>query len=137
MFWQVGNLGPMAGQISHFVNYAPQNGNDYARDRYRNEYNRCLGVLDRRLEGREFIAGEYSIADIASWPWLIPYKRFGQDLAAFPNVKRWHETMKARPAASRGIDVGSEFRRAGPPTDEERGNLFGQTAQSTARARES
>lgn len=137
LFWQVGNLGPMAGQISHFVNYAPQNGNDYARDRYRNEYNRCLGVLDRQLEGREFIAGEYSIADMASWPWLIPYKRFGQDLAAFPNIKRWHETMKARPAASRGIDVGSEFRRAGPPTDEERGNLFGQTAQSTARARES
>ena len=137
LFWQVGNLGPMAGQISHFVNYAPQDGNDYARDRYSKEYNRCLGVLDRRLEGRDFIVGEYSIADMASWPWLIPYKRFGQDLAAFPNVKRWHETLKARPAASRGIDVGKEFRRTGPPTDEERGNLFGQTARSTARTADS
>jgi GSH-dependent disulfide-bond oxidoreductase len=135
LFWQVGNLGPMAGQISHFVNYAPQAGNDYARDRYTKEYNRCLGVLERRLDGREFIVGEYSIADMACWPWVIPYKRYGQDLAEFPKVKRWHETMKARPAASRGVDLGSELRRAGPPSDEERKVLFGQTARSIAAAK--
>ena len=135
LFWQVGNLGPMAGQISHFVNYAPQEGNDYARERYGKEYNRCLGVLARRLSDHEFILGDYSIADMASWPWLIPYKRFGQDLNEFPNVKRWHEAMKARPAASRGIDVGSELRRANPPSDEERRILFGQTAKSTAQPR--
>lgn len=131
LFWQVGNLGPMAGQISHFVNYAPAEGNDYARDRYAREYNRCLGVLDRRLEAREFILGEYSIADMACWPWLIPYKRFGEDLDLLPNVKRWHQAMKARPAASRGIDVGKAFRRSAPPTEAERAILFGQTAAST------
>lgn len=134
LFWQVGNLGPMAGQLSHFVNYAPEEGNDYAYERYENEYNRCLGVLDRRLTGRDFLLGEYSIADMASWPWVLSHKHFGQSLDEFPNVHRWHETMKTRPAVRAGVDLGKEFRRSGPPSAEERKILFSQTAQSVAAA---
>jgi len=133
LFWQVGNLGPMAGQLSHFINYAPEDI-EYARLRYANEYDRCLGVLDRRLADREFIVGEYSVADMACWPWVVPYKRFDQSLDEFPNVRRWHETLKARPAAQRGLDLGSEFRRKGPPSDDERKVLFNQTAESIAAA---
>lgn len=134
LFWQVGGLGPMAGQISHFVNYAPAEGNEYSRERYANEYNRCIGVLERRLDGRDFIVGDYSVADMASWPWIMLYKKFGQTLEDFPNVARWHETMRSRPAVRRGVDVGKEFRRQAPPSDAEREMLFGQTAQSTAAA---
>ena len=79
LFWQVGNLGPMAGQLSHFVNYA-EGEHSYSHQRYANEYHRCLGVLERRLEGREFILGEYSIADMASWPWVLIAKPLGQAL---------------------------------------------------------
>jgi GST-like protein len=132
LVWQVGGLGPMAGQISHFVNYAPAEGNDYSRDRYANEYNRCIGVLDRRLAGRDFIVGDYSIADMASWPWIMLYKKFGQTLEPFPNVARWHESMRARPTVRRGVDLGKEYRRQAPPSEEERKMLFGQTAASTA-----
>ena len=133
LFWQVGNLGPMAGQISHFVNYAPE-GSEYARRRYANEYDRCIGVLDRRLSEREYVAGDYSIADMASWPWLIPYKHLGQSLEPYPNVRRWHEAMKARPAVRAGVDLGKELRRAAPPSDEERRILFNQTAATSAEA---
>jgi GSH-dependent disulfide-bond oxidoreductase len=132
LFWQVGGLGPMAGQISHFVNYAPAEGNEYSYARYANEYNRCIGVLDRRLEGRDFILGDYSIVDMASWPWIMLYKKFGQTLDTFPNVARWHETMRSRPQVRRGVDVGKELRRRASPSDEERKVLFGQTAASTA-----
>lgn len=129
VFWQVGGLGPMAGQLSHFVNYAPEPV-PYAKDRYAREYDRLLGVLDRQLEGREYITGEYSIADMASWPWLIPYKRFGQSLDRLPNVAAWHDRMKSRPAVRKGVDVGKEWREYGKPhTEESRRILFGQTAQ--------
>ena len=133
IFWQVGNLGPMAGQLSHFVNYA-QDGNEYARRRYANEYDRCIGVLDRRLSEREFIVGDYSIADMASWPWLIPYKHLGQSLEPYPNVRRWHEAMKSRPAVRAGVDVGKELRRRAAPSEEERDVLFNQTAAKSAAA---
>ena len=136
LFWQVGNLGPMAGQLSHFVNYADKQGNEYSLRRYTNEYNRCLGVLDRLLAGRDFMLGEYSIADMASWPWVLSYKNFGQSLDQFANVRRWHETMKARPAVRAGVDLGKEFRRSGPPNAEERTMLFNQTAESVSAAAE-
>ncbi len=129
LFWQVGNLGPMAGQLSHFVNYA-QGEHPYSLDRYANEYNRCLGVLERRLEGRDYIVGDYSIADMASFPWVLISKPLGQALDEFPNVARWREAIKQRPAVQRGIDVGKELRRRAPPSDEERKILFNQTAQS-------
>jgi GST-like protein len=128
LFWQVGNLGPMAGQLSHFVNYA-QGEHDYSHQRYANEYNRCLGVLERRLAGREFILGEYSIADMASFPWVLISKPLGQGLDEFPRVARWREAIKQRPAVQRGVDLGKELRRSAPPTEEERRILFNQTAK--------
>jgi GSH-dependent disulfide-bond oxidoreductase len=131
LFWQVGNLGPMAGQLSHFVNYA-QGEHQYSHQRYANEYNRCLGVLERRLEGREYILGDYSIADMASFPWVLISKPLGQALDEFPNVARWRETIKQRPAVQRGVDLGKELRRSAPPTDEERRILFNQTAKHLA-----
>ena len=132
LFWQVGNQGPMAGQLSHFVNYAPQEGQDYSRERYANEYDRCLGVLERRLEDREFILGDYSVADIISWPWVLIAKPLGQSLDAFPNVARWRNTIKQRPAVQKGVDLGKEFRRSAPPSDEERKILFNQTSDLVA-----
>lgn len=127
--WQIGGLGPMAGQLSHFINYAPE-PMAYAIKRYRNEYDRLLGVIDRRLADREFLAGDYSIADMAAWPWLVPYKRFGQSLKHLPNVQRWHGTMKNRPAVQRGVNVGKEFRTSESLDEEARKTLFGQTADS-------
>jgi GSH-dependent disulfide-bond oxidoreductase len=134
LFWQVGNLGPMAGQHSHFVNYAPDD-QPYARTRYANEYNRCIGVLERRLEGREFILDDYSIVDMACWPWILIAKAMGQPLDEFPNVTRWRQTIKERPAVQRGVDLGKEARRNEAPDDEQRRILFNQTAASAATAR--
>ncbi len=128
LFWQIGNLGPMAGQLSHFVNYA-QGENAYAHQRYLNEYNRCLGVLERRLEDREFILGDYSIADMAAWPWVLIAKPLGQPLDEFPNVSRWRQAVKERPAVQRGVDLGKEFRRDGPPSEKERSILFNQRSR--------
>jgi GST-like protein len=127
LFWQVGNQGPMAGQLSHFVNYAP--GDEaYSKTRYANEYDRCLGVLDRRLEGRDYIVGDYSIVDMICWPWVLIAKPLGQSLDDFPNVSRWRQAVKERPAVQRAVDLGKEFRRSGPPSDDERKILFNQTA---------
>lgn len=130
LFWQVGNQGPMAGQLSHFVNYAP--GDEaYSKTRYANEYDRCLGVLDRRLEGCDYIVGDYSIVDMICWPWVLIAKPLGQSLDDFPNLRRWRQAVKERPAVQRAVDLGKEFRRGGPPSDEERKILFNQTAAST------
>jgi GSH-dependent disulfide-bond oxidoreductase len=135
VFWQMGNLGPMAGQNNHFSNYAVERI-PYAMDRYRNEVNRLYGVLDRRLADRAFIAGDYSIADMASYPWIVPHERQGQKLADFPNLKRWFETVRARPAVVRAYDKAKEV-NPNPPgirTPEVRAILFGQTAASVANA---
>ena len=129
LFWQVANLGPMAGQYSHFRNYAGK-GETYARRRYANEYNRCLGVLQRRLEGREYILGEYSIADMACWPWVLIAPYVDQPLHEFPDVARWRQTIKERPAVQAGVNLLKELRRAEPPTEEVRSILFNQSAQT-------
>ena len=134
LYWQVGNLGPMAGQLGHFINYAPEKI-PYALQRYGNEYNRLLGVMARQLENRDFLAGDYSIADMASFPWIVPYQRFEQSLDAFPRLRRWFDAMKARPAVQKGMDTGKELREQTPINDEEsRKMLFGQTAESIAEA---
>jgi GST-like protein len=134
LFWQVGNLGPMAGQISHFVNYAPGE-HPYSTERYGNEYHRCLGVLERRLEGRKYLLGDdYTIADMASWPWVLIAKPLGQDLTEFPNVTRWRQAIKQRPAVQAGVDLGREFRRQAPPDEEERRILFGQRGSNPERS---
>ena len=131
LFWQIGNLGPMAGQLSHFVNYA-EGEHDYSHTRYTNEFNRCIGVLERRLEGREYILGDdYSVADMASFPWILISKPLGQSLDEFPNVARWRRAVKERPAVQAGVDLGKDLRRTAPPTDEERRLLYHQTAAST------
>jgi GST-like protein len=127
VFWQVGNLGPMAGQLSHFVNYAPGD-HPYSHKRYADEYNRCLGVLERRLAGHPFI-----LADMASWPWVLIARPLGQPLNDFPNVARWREAIKERPAVQRGVDLGKDLRRSAPPTDDERRVLFNQTASGVLR----
>jgi GSH-dependent disulfide-bond oxidoreductase len=132
LFWQVGNQGPAGGQLSHFVNYAPD-GQDYARQRYADEYDRCLGVLERRLEGREYLLGDYSIVDMICWPWVLIAKPLGQSLEAFPNVTAWRQRVKERPAVQAGVDLGKELRRKGLPSEAERKVLFNQTARSADR----
>ena len=130
LFWQVGGLGPMAGQNGHFTVYAPEKV-PYAIERYVKETNRLYGVLDRRLADREFIAGEYSIADMASYPWIVPHEPHGQNLDDFPNLKRWFETIKARPATVRAYEgVEPPYAGRNAISDEERRILFGQTAAS-------
>ncbi len=135
LFWQVGGLGPGAGQLNHFQAYA-EDEHAYAIERFSNEYDRLLGVMNRRLADREFLAGDYSIADMASWPWMISYKHFKQPIDHLPNVRRWHEAMKARPGASRGIDAGKKLREFKKPDADVRAVMFGQTAASVAAAAE-
>jgi GST-like protein len=131
LFWQMGGLGPMAGQNHHFNNYAPDKIK-YAIDRYVNETNRLYGVLNKRLADREFIAGDYSIADMASYPWVVPYKNQSQNIDDFPHLKRWLETIGKRPATERAYALAKEINpNFGQPairTEEERKLLFGQTA---------
>jgi len=124
LFWQVAGLGPMAGQNHHFAVYANEKI-PYAIDRYVKETARLYGVLDRRLAGREFVAGSLSIADCAIYPWIVPHERQGQNLADFPNVKRWFEAIAARPATVRAYEKGEPWERKGPMTDEEKKVLFG------------
>ena len=125
LFWQMGGLGPMAGQNHHFAIYAPEKL-PYAIERYVNETNRLYGVLNRRLADRPFVAGDYSIADMAAYPWIVPYKNQGQDLDNFTHLKRWFETIQSRPATIRAYEKGREVNSAQPVmTDEARKVLFG------------
>lgn len=130
LFWQMGGLGPMAGQNHHFSQYAPEKI-PYAIDRYVRETNRLYGVLDRRLADRAHIAGDYSIADIACYPWIVPYERQGQKLEDFPNLKRWFESVGARPAVKKAYEIAAGINTAPSITEESRKILFGQTAAST------
>lgn len=128
LFWQVGGLGPMAGQNGHFAVYAPEKV-PYAIDRYVRETARLYGVLDKRLADRAFVAGDdYSIADIASYPWIVPHESHGQSLADFPNLKRWFEAIAARPSTVRAYEGAAEnyTAKAAQLSDEERRILFGQ-----------
>jgi GST-like protein len=131
--WQVANVGPMAGQLSHFGAYASEKI-PYAIERFSKEVNRLLGVLERRLADRPFLAGEYSIADMATWPWIFREFQGKQILADFPNATRWWEAVASRPAVRKGRAVGEELRRNAPLDDEARKVLFGQTAASVAKA---
>ena len=131
LFWQMGNLGPMAGQNNHFSNYAVEKI-PYAIDRYRNEVNRLYGVLNKQLADRAFVAGDYSIADMAIYPWIVPYERQGQNIADFPHLKRWFEGVRARPAVERAYEKAKAINPnvGGIRTAEERAILFGQNAAS-------
>ena len=130
LMWQVGNLGPMAGQHSHFFNYA-QGDHPYSEERYKNEYHRCIGVLERRLADRDYILDSgYSIADMCAWPWILIAKAMQQPLDDFPNVSRWRAAIKQRPAVQRGVDLGKELRPSRSMTEEERKIAFGQTGST-------
>ena len=129
LFWQVGGLGPMAGQNHHFATYAAEKI-PYAIDRYVNETNRLYGVMNKRLADREFLAGAYSIADMAAYPWIVPYERQRQNLDDFPHLKRWFEAIKNRPATLRAYARGADFGGGTAMTEEARKVLFGQTAGS-------
>ena len=129
LFWQVGGLGPMAGQNHHFSAYAPEKL-PYAIQRYVNETNRLYGVLDRRLAEAPYLAGDYSIADMAAYPWVVPYERQGQKLEDFPNVKRWFEAIAARPAVERAYEQGARYRREPGMSEDAKKVLFGQSAET-------
>jgi len=127
LMWQMAGLGPMTGQYGHFNVYAPEKI-DYAIDRYTREVQRLLGVLDKRLAGRAFIAGdEYTIADMAAYPWINPYTKAPLDLEPYPDLRRWHAAIAARPATQRAYALTTQVNpEAGKPlTDEERKQLFG------------
>lgn len=126
LFWQVGNQGPLAGQLSHFVNYAPD-GQEYGHKRYRGEYERNLAVLENRLEARDYILGEYSIADMIAFPWVFVAKRLGVSLDDFPAVAAWRGRIKTRPAVIKAIDLYKDLRDHGD-TAETNTLLFNQGA---------
>ncbi len=124
VYWQVGGLGPMAGQAHHFLRYAPQKI-EYAMHRFRAETARLYKVMDKQLAQHEYLAGAYSIADIAAWPWVFRHEWQEQNLDDFPHVKRWFAAVGARPAVQRGADVGKEWMTAAPPmSDEDKKRLF-------------
>ena len=128
LFWQMAGLGPMAGQNHHFVQYAPERI-PYAMERYVNETNRLYGVLDKRLDGRDFIAGDYSIADMAAYPWIVPYKSQKQNLEDFPHLRAWFKRMAERPAVVRAYARAKEVNPKTGMSDEAKKVLFGQTAR--------
>lgn len=129
LFWQMGGLGPMAGQNHHFVQYAPEQL-PYAIERYVKETNRLYGVLNRRLAGRAFIAGDdYTIADMACYPWIVPWTRQQQNLDDFPDLRRWFDSIRARPATVRAYAQGEPYASRPVVNEDSRSILFGQTAQ--------
>ncbi|WP_414578706.1 glutathione binding-like protein [Anabaena sp. CCY 9402-a] len=129
LFWQMGGLGPMAGQNHHFSQYAPEKI-EYAINRYVNETARLYAVLDKRLADRKFVAGDYSIADIAAYPWIVPYERQSQNLDNFPNLKRWFEAIKARPAVIRAYEKAEAFKNQALDIEKSRNVLFNQSANT-------
>ena len=130
LFWQMAGLGPMAGQAGHFLIYQ-EGKHAYATERYTNEYGRLLAVMERRLRDRDYLAGDYSIADMACLPWASPYERLGQGMDELPRVGAWLERLKARPAVQRGMEVGKDLRSDQPLTEEQRRILYGQTGKKT------
>ncbi|WP_407529490.1 glutathione binding-like protein [Methylobacterium oryzisoli] len=133
LFWQMGGLGPMAGQNHHFVQYAPEQI-PYAVNRYVNETNRLYGVLDRRLADRPFVAGEaYSIADMASYPWIVPHERQRQNLDEHPNLKRWFQAVAERPATKAAYARAQEINQQPTMSEDAKKVMFGQTAANTKR----
>jgi GSH-dependent disulfide-bond oxidoreductase len=132
LFWQMGGLGPMAGQNHHFGHYAPEKI-PYAIERYVKETNRLYGVLDQHLADHLFVGGAYSIADMACYPWIVPYERQGQNLDEFPHLKRWFQTIAARPATVRAYAKAKEINTQATMTEEAKKILFGQTAASVRR----
>lgn len=131
LMWQVGGLGPMAGQNHHFSHYAPEQI-AYATKRYIDETNRLYGVLDRQLSLVSFISGSYSISDIAAYPWIRLHDRQGQKLDDFPNLKRWYNQLSCRPAIARAYEIAVSINKQPTVTEDGKSILFGQTSQQEA-----
>ncbi|MEH1765862.1 MAG: glutathione binding-like protein [Nostoc sp.] len=129
LFWQMAGLGPMAGQNHHFSGYAPEKI-EYAINRYVNETGRLYAVLNKQLADREFVAGDYSIADIAAYPWIVSHERQSQNLEDFPHIKRWFETIKARPATIRAYEKAEALKTQALDPDKSRDLLFNQSAKT-------
>ena len=129
LFWQMGGLGPMAGQNHHFRLYAPERI-PYATDRYVNETSRLYAVLDNRLADREFVAGDYSIADMACYPWVVPYERQGQKMEDYPNLGRWFQRIRERPAVVRAYERAKAINTSAVVSDDAKRVLFGQDAST-------
>ena len=123
--WQIAGFGPMLGQAHHFNFYAKETI-EYAKSRYSNEANRLYGVLNKKLNNQKWITGEYSIADIATYPWTMTTERQGVNLEDFPNVQKWKELMSKRPAVEKGMKLGQEFKNTSKLTEKEFSNLFGE-----------
>lgn len=128
LFWQVGNQGPMAGQLSHFVNYAPTGKQDYGRKRYLGEYERNLAVLEKRLNGREYILGDYSICDMMAFPWVLIARPLTASLDTFPNVTAWRSRIKQRPAVIDAVNLYKDAQQQDRATAETNTVLYNQTA---------
>lgn len=129
VFWQVANLGPIGGQLAHFRNYVPD-ASEYARERFADEYDRLLKVINTQLEGQDYLCGDYSIADMATWSWVLGYKVLGATLDPYPNVAAWRNRIKERPAVQRGVNLGKgERSKVGfekGPSEEARKVMYGQ-----------
>ncbi|MBU2533371.1 MAG: glutathione S-transferase N-terminal domain-containing protein [Alphaproteobacteria bacterium] len=136
LFWQVGNQGPMAGQLSHFVNYAPKEYAEYGRKRYFGEYDRNLGVLENRLEGRDYILGTYTIADMIAFPWAFIAKPLSASLDEFPNVAAWRGRIKERPAVQRAINLHKNNQNRGQHTASNNNVMFNQSSGHLRQNRE-
>ena len=133
LHWQMANLGPTAGQLSHYVNYAKEDV-PYAHERHRKEYDRLLAVMDVRLRNREFLAGDYSIADMACFPWVLPYRRYGFDLDHFANLRRWFDTLKQREGVQNGVNLGRSWPRDESRNERARALMFGQDSRTVYEA---
>jgi len=133
LFWQTGNQGPMAGQLSHFVNYAPKDQAEYGRKRYFGEYDRNLGVLENRLEERDYILGDYTVADMLAFPWAFIAKPLSASLDEFPNVAAWRGRLKERPGVQRAINLYKDNQNRGQHTASNNSIMFNQSAASLKR----
>lgn len=133
LFWQMGGLGPMSGQRGHFINQAPQPANAYGLERYSKETDRLHSVLDRQLAGKDYIAGSYSIADMACYPWCVSAGRYGTTYEAYANVRGWMARMAARPAVAKAYEIGKPFESQRASDDEAKKILYGQSAESVKR----
>lgn len=134
LFWQMGGLGPMSGQRGHFINHAPKDGSSaYALERYSKETDRLHSVLDRQLAGHDYIAGDYSIADMACYPWCVSAGRYGTTYESYPNVRAWMARMAARPAVQKAYEIGKPFESQRASDEEAKKILYGQSGDSVKR----
>ena len=134
LFWQMGGLGPMSGQRGHFINQAPQPANAYGLERYSKETDRLHAVLDKQLAGKDYIAGDYSIADMACYPWCVSAGRYGTTYENYANIRAWMARMPARPAVAKAYEIGKPYESQRASDEEAKKVLYGQSGDSVKKA---